>query len=147
MRYAVQKSNKSGYIPQVIQTKPEIRYYEAASIKDARDMHIKEHGFDWKYTTICPVFETGDYIGDYNDVCYLIKNISDESITIYNEITSQEYTEYVDYNKWHLLRKNNHTDITTHPIGSHWVYTKTCIFTNSKNNKIITAKKQRFFIC
>lgn len=142
MRYAVQKSRKGGYIPPHNRkhTKPEIRYYEATSKDEARHLNIKEHGFEWNYTTICPVFEIGDYIGDYNDICYIVKDISDNTITIYNQITGNEYTEYVDYERWHLLRKSNHQDVIKYPIGSKWKCSKNCIFTSDDNdNTVIIA--------
>ncbi len=139
MKYAIQQSRKGGYIPPFNKqyTKPEIRYYEASSEKEARNLNIKEHGFDWNYTTIHHVFEVGDYIGDYNDICYIIKDITDEYITIYNQITNKEYTEYVDYERWHLLRKHNHNDIKNYPIGSRWNCDKPGIFEN--NNIVVIA--------
>lgn len=122
MRYAIQKSAK-GYIPSFVRTqhpKPEIRYYDADSKNEVQKLNVKEHGYDWQYTKIVPVFETGDYVGDCNDNCYLVKAISDEMITLYNEIIDTEWTDYVDYEKWHLLRKHNDEEIVNYPIGSQW---------------------------
>lgn len=128
LRYAVQKTSKSGYMPPVgnkPHSKPEIKYYEANSIYDANRMHLFNKDVNWKYSKVSPIFEIGDYIGDCNDTCYLIKEISDEMITIYNPISNKEYTDFVDYERWHLLRKHNHKDVTDYPIGSKWHINKT----------------------
>lgn len=139
MRYAIQKLRRGGYMPPALRNqKPEIRYYEADSIKDAKWMEEKEHGFDWQYIIVKPVFEIGDYIGDDDDRCYLVKEISDEMITICNEITGHEYTEYVNYEKWHLLRKHNDEDVTNYPIGSKWKCSIESGLVNSQDVIIIT---------
>lgn len=137
MRYAIQKLIMSP-LGRKQHLKPEIRYYESDSIKDAENMNRKEHGIDWKYVVIKPVFEIGDYIGDNNDVCYLVKAVSDEMITIYNPITNKEYTDYVDYERWHILRKSNHEDVTNYPIGSQWRCSKESGLVNSQDVVTIT---------
>ena len=110
MRYAVQRLRNDDYVPSIgrqLHPMPEIRYYDADSEKDAREMNLKENGFDWQYIIIKPAFEPGDYIGNCDDICYLIEEINDKMMIIYNPITNTKSTEYVDYVKWHLLSKKS----------------------------------------
>lgn len=141
MRYAIQKSRKFGYMPPFERKwyqKPKIRYCEADSIEDARNINIKKHGFNWNYTVIKPVFEVGDYIGGFDNFCYLVKSISDKMITICNPITNIEYTDYVDYERWHLLRKYDDEDIIKYPIGSKWKCSKESELVTNQDIVIIT---------
>lgn len=141
MRYAIQRLRGYDYVPSIgrqLHPIPEIRYYDADSEKDARDMNLKENGFDWQYTVIKPAFEPGDYIGNRDDTCYLIEEINDKMMIIYNAITGTRSTEYIDYVKWHLLRKNHHEDIKNYPIGSQWSCLKESGLVNRQDIVTIT---------
>ena len=83
-------------------------------------------------------FGVGDYIGDSNDMCWLIEKETEHGFVIVNtlegihrEITNEPHPRcywgadselnYADC--YHLLRPAGHRDITEYPIGSEWICT------------------------
>lgn len=97
-----------------------------------------------------PVFEIGDYIGDYNDTCYKIIEIHDDKFIIKNIYSNTKYEMFIDYEMFHILRKRNHPDITNYPIGSQWLCLKQSGLLDNNQTVSITdyaISEHKFWIC
>ena len=97
-------------------------------------------------------FGVGDYIGDSNDMCWLIEKETEHGFVIVNtlegihrEITNEPHPRcywganselnYADC--YHLLRPAGHRDITEYPIGSKWLCTVESGLNDPKNDTIM----------